>query len=60
MADPSSKIIFDFPNSFWHNEQIGVSRHIRNQLFKSLGWKIVEINSSMPKVSHIELKLKKQ
>ena len=50
MADPSFKIMFDFPKAFWHNEQIGISSHIRNQLLKSYGWKIITITTSMPKV----------
>lgn len=58
MADPYLKIVFDFPNSFWHNEQTGVSSNVRNQMLKSYGWKIIEVKSSMPKVSHVESKLK--
>lgn len=58
MADPSCKIVFDFPNAFWHNEMIGVSPHVRKQMLKSYGWKIIEIQASMPKVSHVSDKLK--
>jgi len=58
MADPSCKTVFDFPNAFWHNEQMCVSPHIRNQMLKSYGWNVIIINSPMPKVSHVELKLK--
>jgi len=58
MADPSFKIMFDFPKAFWHNEQIGISSHVRNQLLKSYGWKIITITASMPKVLHVESKLK--
>lgn len=54
MADPSSKTVFDFPKSFWHNEQVGVSSNTRNRILISYGWKIVTINDSMPRVFHVE------
>lgn len=58
IADPTAKIVFDFPNAFWHNDQLIVSITIRNQILKMYGWKIIEIGSPMPKVTHVESKLK--
>ena len=58
IADPRAKIVFDFPNAFWHNDQLIVSITVRNQILKMYGWKIIEIGSSMPMVSHVESKLK--
>lgn len=58
MADPSAKIVFDFPNSFWHNNDTRISTHFRNALLNSYGWTVVTVKQSMPKVQHVDSELK--
>lgn len=58
IIDRKSKTIFDFPNSFWHNVQVGVSNHIKKRMLENDGWKFVEITVTMPRLHHIREKYK--
>lgn len=49
MADPSGMVIFDFPRSFFHNEQLTYSKLVKDNLLRSLSWKVITINEKMPK-----------
>jgi hypothetical protein len=40
MADPVSKIIFDFPNTFWHNTDISIDPNKNYKLEKD-NWEII-------------------
>lgn len=53
MADPISKVVFEFPRAFWHNSQIGVAEHVKYQILKSKGWRVVVINSTMPRIKDV-------
>lgn len=57
ILDRKSKTIFDFPNSFWHNSQIGISNHIKKRVLESDGWKFIEIAATMPRLHHIREKI---
>lgn len=46
-ADPVLKINFEFPKTFWHNQDIYIDPN-RKQKLESYGWKVIEINSNSP------------
>lgn len=54
---PSKKIIFDFPNTFWHNKD--VSEFNKQQRLLKDGWKIIEIRGTLPSFKQIKESLKK-
>ena len=57
IIDRNSKTIFDFPNSFWHNIQTGISNHVKKRILESDGWKFIEISETMPRIHHIREKI---
>lgn len=57
IIDRKSKTIFDFPNSFWHNTQTGISNHIKKRMLEDDGWNFVEITATMPRLHHIREKI---
>lgn len=59
IIDRKSKTIFNFPNSFWHNVQVGISTHVKKRMLESDGWKFIEITATMPRLHHIREKLVK-
>lgn len=52
MADPVKKVIFDFPQSFWHNFD-EYPDHQKNKILKEDGWIIVTVNKHYPTVQDI-------
>ncbi len=52
---PNKRLIFDFPDSIWHNQDMHelCNKESRDKILKSEGWKIIRINSKMPKVNDL-------
>ena len=62
IADPTKKLDFEFPTTFWHN--VGFpDKHYREQRLQDCGWKIISFTrgTSNPEIEYIlkELKLLK-
>lgn len=53
MADPVKKVIFDFPNSFWHNVDAYPDPK-RNQKLEDDGWIIITVDKHYPTVNDVE------
>lgn len=53
MADPINKIDFEFPNAFWHN-RMPFEDPQRNIKLRREGWKVITIDSRVPKTKHLE------
>jgi len=53
IADPISKVDFEFPNAFWHNRMPLQDVHRDLKLSKD-GWKVLNITSRTPKVEHVQ------
>jgi hypothetical protein len=51
------KVILEFPNSFWHNNMLGISNNVRTDDLIGEGWKIVNVNSKMPTVEELKFEL---
>lgn len=56
-ADPMAKIIFDFPNTFWHNNHH--TNIFRNRRIKEDGWKVFTFNSKNPDFEKLKSELEK-
>lgn len=52
MADPIKKVIFDFPQAFWHNED-EYPDHQRDKILKEDGWIIIKIDKHYPTVADV-------
>lgn len=52
MADPVKKVIFDFPDAFWHNND-EYPDHQKNKILKEDGWIIVTVNKHYPTVQDV-------
>jgi len=52
-ADPLLKIDFEFPKTFWHNKN-RYENSRRNEILRSDGWKVVEIQSNNPTLKMLE------
>lgn len=46
-ADPVLKIIFDFPETFWHNKDVNQDP-LKFRKLKNDGWQVITINGSAP------------
>jgi hypothetical protein len=57
ICNPTLKIDFEFPNAFWHNED--VPRIVKDPILKRDGWKIINVLSSKPCIEDLEIELKK-
>lgn len=44
-ADPSNKVVFNFPKTFWHNRNLDPNS---NNKLSEHGWKVIEIYSLAP------------
>lgn len=60
MADPVNKVVFEFPLSFWHNCQVGVSDEFKQQKLRADGWRVIVINLTMPRVKSVVKELEKR
>jgi len=56
MTDPINKIIFDFPNTFWHNTESMYSPNRESNL-KRDGWTIITFLSNSPTTDEIKERL---
>ena len=56
-CDPVNKLIFDFPETFWHNQELYIDLN-KDQRLKSYGWKIFRFKSNSPSESYMEEVLK--
>ena len=56
MADPVSKIDFEFPDTFWHNND-NVFNVNRNTILKRDGWRVLIFKGISPKPKTIEKNL---
>lgn len=52
MADPVKKVIFDFPDAFWHNND-PFPDHRKNKRLKDDGWIIITVNKHYPTVHDV-------
>jgi len=52
-TDPVLKVIVQFPNAFWHNNDVNIDP-MKNEKLKSDGWKIIIINKKMPTRKEIQ------
>ena len=52
-ADPVLKINVEFPDTFWHNQDIFVDP-LREEKLKSSGWKVIKIKGNSPSLEKIE------
>jgi very-short-patch-repair endonuclease len=46
-CDPVLKVVIQFPNTFWHNEEAGIDLN-KNLKLSQYGWKVIEIPSTSP------------
>ncbi len=53
MADPVSKVIFDFPKTFWHNIDFVTDPNKFYKLEQD-GWLIIEITNKAPSIEDVE------
>lgn len=53
MADPKKKVIFDFPNSFWHNKD-SFPDHLKFKRLKNDDWIIITVDSILPTAGDLE------
>jgi len=53
IADPISKVDFEFPNAFWHNRMPLEDVH-RNLKLTRDGWKVLTITDRAPRVEHVK------
>lgn len=54
MADPVRKVIFDFPKSFWHNDDFPPD-HLKPGRLKDDGWIIITVDKHYPTIQDVEL-----
>jgi hypothetical protein len=52
-CDPVLKIVFQFPNTFWHNNDVHIDP-LKNDKLRKQGWKVLEINSRAPSIADID------
>jgi hypothetical protein len=52
IADPTSKIDFEFPNTFWHNQD--TPNVLRNKILERDGWRVIIIKSNSPNITDIK------
>ena len=52
MADPIKKVMFDFPNAFWHNFDPAPD-HQRDSILKEDGWVIITVDKHYPTVQDV-------
>lgn len=52
-ADPVLKINVEFPDTFWHNQDIFIDP-LREEKLKSGGWKVIKIRGNAPSLEKIE------
>jgi len=58
-CDPVLKVVIQFPNTFWHNVELGIDLN-KNLKLKNTGWKVLEIPGTSPSLDQIDLTMKDQ
>lgn len=53
MADPVRKVLFNFPNAFWHNFDC-FPDHRKRKILEADGWMWIDINNKNPVVKDLE------
>jgi len=56
MADPTTRIVLDFPKAVWHTAQLRPNKH-KNSILSNDGWKIIEIEGKFPSIDDVKKKL---
>ena len=56
-CDPILKVVVQFPNTFWHNQERAIDLN-KNIKLEQSGWKVVEIHGKAPSLDDIDLALK--
>lgn len=51
-CDPVLKIVIQFPDTFWHNKELGIDIN-KNIKLSQYGWKVIEIPSNNPSLDLI-------
>lgn len=57
-CDPVLKVIIQFPDTFWHNQEMAIDLN-KNIKLMQYGWKVIEIPTASPSFELIEKYLKK-
>lgn len=52
-CDPVLRVIFQFPDTFWHNQEAAIDPN-KNLKLERQGWKIIEIKSAAPSLDKID------
>lgn len=55
-CDPVLKIVIQFPDTFWHNQEIAIDPN-KNYKMEQYGWKVIEIKSQNPTLKDIGNKI---
>ncbi len=55
VAVPSKRLVFDFPNAIWHNQDMYDICHkeLKDKILKDEGWKIISVKSRIPKINDL-------
>jgi len=52
-CDPVLRVAFQFPDTFWHNQEAAIDPN-KNFKMEKAGWKIIEIKSAAPSLEKID------
>lgn len=52
-CDPILKVVVQFPDTFWHNQEAGID-HNKNLKLSQYGWKVIEIPTNNPSFELID------
>lgn len=52
-CDPVLKVVIQFPNTFWHNQERAIDLN-KNRKLEQYGWKVIEIPSKNPSFETID------
>jgi very-short-patch-repair endonuclease len=52
-ADPVLRIVFQFPNTYWHNKDVQIDP-LKNENLRLFGWKVLVVKSKLPTREEIQ------
>jgi len=58
-CDPVLKVVVQFPDTFWHNQEIAIDLN-KNLKLQNSGWKVIEIPGVSPSLDGIDKAMKDQ
>ena len=58
-CDPVLKVVVQFPNTFWHNQEAAIDLN-KNLKLANAGWKVIEITGTSPSLDQIDTAMKDQ